>query len=604
MVNNDLIASLELFRTLTGEQRNVIQKLMKCRNIARGDLLVLEGEPSDSFFVVIHGAFEVCRSDSPIPIAQIRAGEVIGEIGFFAGTPRTATVTAIRDAMVMELDRAAYEQIEREIPSLQATLLSALAQRLGNVSAQLSPQQSPIKARTIALVQGGNEPVPPRFFLELRDSLAKAGVCTVDHENIKKRFKDFNPDSNEVRHWLNALEWEESLVVYFADSDLTEWTRKCIRQADIVLIAVRGQAPANTLTPVEDFVCKVHSEKARRLVIVHDQRSSAVSGTSEWLSRIDVFLHHHLSIEDDHDFKSLVRFLTGRAVGFAGGGGGGFGPAHIGIYKAFREHGVNFDIFIGTSVGAAITAGFAMRLSPERIDEGTHDIFINSRGFKRPTWPRYALLDHKNFDDALARNYGADIQVEDMWHPFFAVTTNLSCQQLELIRTGPVWKAVRASASIPGILPPVFTENGTMLVDGGVMDNAPLAPLKVFKAGPNLVVHFGRQEEQRFDCQYEKIPGRRELVTAILNPFKRRSLPRAPGVASVLMRSMMAHQHYKLSTGPEDLILQPPPFPGASFMSFDQHSKVFHASYEWAMKIIDELQQSGDPALSALIKPD
>ena len=59
-----------------------------------------------------------------------------------------------------------------------------------------------------------------------------------------------------------------------------------------------------------------------------------VASTKDWLSSRPVFQHHHVSIEDDADFSRLHRFLTGRAIGFVAGGGGGFGPAHVGIFKA------------------------------------------------------------------------------------------------------------------------------------------------------------------------------------------------------------------------------------------------------------------------------
>jgi predicted acylesterase/phospholipase RssA len=51
-------------------------------------------------------------------------------------------------------------------------------------------------------------------------------------------------------------------------------------------------------------------------------------------------------------------------------------------------------------------------------------------------------------------------------------------------------EGVRASGSIPAVLPPMFTEDGRMLVDGGIVDNIPLAPMKTLRSGPNLVVHF------------------------------------------------------------------------------------------------------------------
>jgi len=194
-------------------------------------------------------------------------------------------------------------------------------------------------------------------------------------------------------------------------------------------------------------------------------------------------------------------------VGFAAGGGGGFGPAHAGIFKAFQEQGVNFDILGGASAGAAVLAGFALLLSPADIDRALEDIFVTSRGFKYRTFPRYSLLDHVAFDKALQRQF-RDAHIEDLWVPFFAVAADVdrAGEGLYLMRRGPLWKAVRASCSIPAVLPPMFPDDSRMLVDGGIVDNIPLAPMKSLKSGPNLVVHFGMPPVRRHTVKYERHP--------------------------------------------------------------------------------------------------
>jgi NTE family protein len=161
----------------------------------------------------------------------------------------------------------------------------------------------------------------------------------------------------------------------------------------MVVFLCRGNAPPHqALTELETFACEVHPVAARRLVRIHDRRHGEVSGTAAWLARLPAFMHHHVALQDDIDIESLVRFLTGRAVGFAAAGGGSLGTAHVGIFKAFRERGVMFDIFVGTSVGSAMAAGFAKNYEAEDLERGTHEIFVKARSFRRPTWPRYALL--------------------------------------------------------------------------------------------------------------------------------------------------------------------------------------------------------------------
>jgi len=106
-----------LFRTLSSEQRAKVFRAMVRQDLVRGQLLVAQGEPSDALFVVLHGALAVRKSGDPAPIAELRAGELVGEIGFFASIPRTADVIAIRDSSVLVLTRGAYLELAMHTPA-------------------------------------------------------------------------------------------------------------------------------------------------------------------------------------------------------------------------------------------------------------------------------------------------------------------------------------------------------------------------------------------------------------------------------------------------------------------------------------------------------
>src|SRR3954452_519540 len=591
-----------LFRTLSSEQRTTALNAMVRLDLVRGQTLVAQGGSSYSLFLVLHGALAVCRNGELEPLAELRAGELVGEIGFFANVPRTANVIAIRDTSVLVLTRTAYQNLARDAPAIVEAVLAALALRFGKETARLAPLRASPKARTVALVEGGRELLPGAFDRRIRHGLAATDAEIVDVARVNSTFPGRAPDASDVAEWLNRLEHAAPLVVYLGDHDANAWTRKAIRQADMIVFACRGDAPAGPSTDVEAFACEVHPRSARRLVRVHDRRSSHVRGTAAWLARLPCFMHHHVALEDQVDFDSLLRFLSGRAIGYVAGGGGSLGSAHVGVYKAFGELGVKFDIFIGTSVGSAMAAGFAKNLEAEDLERGTHDIFVRSRSFRRPTWPRYALLDHKVFDLALARQFGQDCRIEDCWRPFAAVATNLSTHNLELIRSGSLWQAVRASSAIPGLLPPFYTPEGAMLVDGCLIDNVPLAPMHQLKSGPNLVVHFGEPAAELFDVAYDELPGRLELVAAMLMPFRKKLLPAAPSAVNVLWRSLVAHQRYDtLPTRPLDLVMRPPCPLGIDVTDFDRHTEIFQASYVWARQAILALEAEGDSAIAAML---
>jgi NTE family protein len=597
-----LLQSSAIFGKLSNDERAEIWSRARVHALLRGETLVRQEALSDAVYVVVSGRFEVWIEGRENPVTEIGVGELIGEIGFFSGEPRTATIIAARDSMVVELDRPSFDDVARRVPAVYQTVVRALARRLADANARLPSVKRVAAVRTVAVIAGGRETIPQAFLDRLDAVVGRAGKgLLLRQEFVETLFPGAGLDEPAVSRWLNAIENEYELIAYVADATLTAWTRKAIRQADQILVVVAGAA--GELNPVESFAFATHPPMRRRLVLLHARRAAFVDGTADWLHERDVAMHHHVSLEDEQDLKSLHRFLTGRALGYVAAGGGGFGLAHIGVYKAFAERGVAFDMLGGTSAGAAVLGGVAVGMTPEAIDRSVHDTFVTNRAFKRFTLPRYALLDHMHFDDALRRQFKG-MAIEDAWRPYFAVATLLdgSAQGPHVIRRGPMWRAVRASVSLPAILPPCFTDDGRLLVDGGVVDNIPLRPMKSLKTGPNLVVHFGVRETQRFAIDYASIPGRWRLIRRMLTASGRRTLPAVPTPIGVLERCLAMNQNPDLlPAGPLDLVLNVPPFPGARFMDFDLHFEIFEAAYQWCRGQIDTLSRAGDPALSAIL---
>src|SRR4030095_3008189 len=99
------------------------------RVLRRGEVLVREGGPSERFFVVLFGRVTVHKGDRMGSVAEIAQGELVGEIGFFAGLPRTATVLAARDSIVLEITRRTFERAAQALPSLREAVTTFLARR-------------------------------------------------------------------------------------------------------------------------------------------------------------------------------------------------------------------------------------------------------------------------------------------------------------------------------------------------------------------------------------------------------------------------------------------------------------------------------------------
>lgn len=179
-------------------------------------------------------------------------------------------------------------------------------------------------------------------------------------------------------------------------------------------------------------------------------------------------------------FGRLVRRILGRSIGLVLGGGGARGLAHLGIFKAFKEAGLQVDLIGGTSIGAFI-GGLLAKEGLQNYSKvlAAVESFCKAMNSKWRqaldlTYPATSWFTGHAFNRALWKHFGFT-GIEDFSVPFFAVTTDLTRSRLQLHRSGPAWKYVRASMSLSGFLPPVCdARDGTLLVDGGYLANVPI----------------------------------------------------------------------------------------------------------------------------------
>lgn len=596
------LPAVGILSDLDASTRAALEGRLETRSLKRGDELVRQGDSADALYIVVTGRFAVTLEGREEPVAEIGANQPIGEIAFLTGGERTATVTAMRDSVVVRLGRAQFDTHLGRNPDIWRKLTSSLAQRLTRTTAS-EPATRDSRPHTIALIRAGHAPLPPRFREALTSVFAEAAsTVVVDADNaVEIGLPVGSLESVEATQALNALETRFDYVILVADPELTPWSRKVIRHADLVLaVGMHGSDP--TPNGLEHLAETFVGRRGSRLVLLHPERSR-IHGTAQWLDPRTVWMHHHVALEDRADVERLFRFVHGTALGFVACGGGALCTAHVGVYKALIESGFAFDIMGGTSAGAAMAAAFAMGKRPDYVDRSTHDIFITHRAMQRYTLPRYGLLDHRNYDKQLRRYFGG-VNLEDLWIPFFAVSTNLSRYELHVHRRGDLFDAIRASGSIPVLLPPVYTDDGEMLVDGCLLDNVPIGTMHGLKDGPNVVVNFRIPEMERFDVDYDALPSRAEMIGRILNPLGRR-LPEAPSLPTVLMRSMMANrQDFNRHLTSEDLLLVPPMPPDIGILDWHRHTELLDDAYAWGLREVARLEAEGHPVATAAADRD
>jgi predicted acylesterase/phospholipase RssA len=511
-------------------------------------------------------------------------GQSLGEMAFFTGAPRSARASAIRDSVLVQFTNAEFDALVAARPQLMRHVARGLVERLNRSNANASSARV-----TNIAVMAASPGAPVAAFCErLTEALSRMGPALrlsaaaadayLGQPGIAQSPEETS-DSARLLAWIEAREGSHRFVVLEADARATPWTRRCLHQADRVLLVARAdEAPAPTELERALLASPRRVTDARQaVVLVHPEGTHRLpQGTRRWLEPRAADQHFHLRWGDGEDLGRLARHLAGRAVGLARGGGGARGFAHIGMVRALREAGVPIDLVGGTSMGASIAAQIAMGWSPEHLVSVNRRVWVKIRPHKVYTLPLISIIGTRKSDKVGKMLYGTT-EIEDLWTPFFCVSSNLSTAEMMVHRAGSLLWAATASASLPAAAQPVLM-NGQLLCDGALLNNLPADVARKLGCGTVIAAEVSVEEDAQFCC--ERIPRVGELLR---DRLLRRNRLRFPSLMEVALRASMLHSASgeRLALDDADLALRPP-IDGFGLMNFDALDPLVEVGYQYA----------------------
>lgn len=442
-----------------------------------GAALFQAEDPPDAVFFLVSGAlaaFRIGRGGETRLLGYIRPGEPVGEMALISGEPHTGSVYAIRDSQILSIPRPVFAQLIQAHPALMARL-ARLALARSRQKTSLRPRAEP---RVYALIA-----TSPTIDLRLR-----ARVLAEQLAALGRRAKIVEAEEGERMGsaGFDALEREYDAVFLISAIGDSNWFRACLRQADRIWVLARADArPSIPLLP--DDPSPARQFRFVDLVLLHHGEDRRAASAEEWRRACDaVRIFHWDGVNDKHAAR-LARIIAGVAVGLVLSGGGARAYAGLGVIRALREASVPIDVVGGTSMGAIVAACYAMGWSDDEIEVRIRKGFVESNPLGDYVLPVVSLSRGKRVDDRLLENFG-DAQIEDLQAPFFSVSTNLMNATTRIHTQGLLRKALRATISLPGILPPVVDGDDGLLVDGAVLKNFPVDVMTQFHRGPIIGV--------------------------------------------------------------------------------------------------------------------
>ena len=600
----DFLAATDVFRPLGRAALADLLPRLEPVHVAAGDPVAVPEGAERSLFVVVHGRVRVeVPSASGETSAELGPGQVVGEEALLDEVPAEAVVRAVRDSLLLRLSAAAARDLAAEHPELFLRLATGLARRLAARAS--APARAASRPRTLALVA-----LDAGDLADVAGGLGQAlsalgPVTMVGPEDIDRALGPGasavtldDPRNGAVVGWLQRVEQDHQVVVYQAGEGLPGWTSRCLRQADRILVVANGSRRPDPYRADELLSVDGRRTAARtELVLVHPANAARPRPARPWLQDGSFSAHHHLRRGRSADIERLARRITGRAVGLVLGGGGPRGFAHLGVLRALEERGVPVDMVGGTSVGAVIGSLYALGWDHDLLVKRCVRGFIETRNLFGYTLPLVSLATSGNITKLLSSDdYLADQQLEDLWVPFFCVSANLSTSKPVVHDEGLAWRAVRASLSLPCILPPVY-DDGDLLVDGGLVNNLPADVMhERIEGGPIVAVDLEPESEFRAAAPFEPtLSGWKALAQRL----RGRGHQPAPDIVSVLMRLReLANARVRqevLASGVIALHLRPP-VERTSLTNFSQGLDTMEIGYRDAL---DQLDQAAVDALIA-----
>ncbi|KFA60822.1 hypothetical protein S40285_06697 [Stachybotrys chlorohalonatus IBT 40285] len=449
-----------------------------------------------------------------------------------------------------------------------------------------------------------------------------------------------------LSQYLADLEEKYGLVIYIADTNVNSpWTQTCITQADSILLVGLAEGSPE-MGEYERFMLGTKSTARKTLVLLHAQRYSSPGLTRSWL-RNRMWInggHFHIQMGGFRtntlpvhtplkklgsslketvqvlqaeiqkytsrsaqstsfyspdtplkgDFHRLARRLCGKSVGLVLGGGGARGITQIGIIKALEEAGIPIDVIGGTSIGSFVGGlyahhaavlpmfGYAKKFSGRMASLWRFALDL--------TYPSASYTTGHEFNRGIFKTFG-NTQIEDFWLEYYCNTTNISKSRAEYHTSGYAWRYIRASMSLAGLLPPLCDE-GSMLLDGGYLDNLTVSYMKGLGVDKIFAIDVGAIDDDTPQTYGDSLSG----VWAFFNRWNPLTPhPNPPTLAEIQARlayvsSVDALERAKTMPG---CIYMRPPVDGYGTLDFHKFDELQEMGYRFGQEFLQKLRKQG-----------
>ncbi len=560
--------------------------------IARGKFVHLEenetlfeqGDDAQVMYFLLSGKIDVYVGgpEKLTRVGEIFHGEPFGEMSLFSGEARTATLVATRTCDLISLDRKNFDLLANEYPKLSTYIVTSLIGRIKKQNERLKKKYRPVNR----LLLHFDQDKALDLIRDLKQVGSNSPLNIIERKQVDLRFSERGIQAvthSQLIDYLDGVEQENSKNLYLAHVADEDWCKICLERSDEVWLICDRKLEPNVITKQLEPFNKLFSwQKQKKVMVSLHEDIAMISNTKSWLESLHPDQHLHVEANCPSSLQRLLRFLTDRSIGIVLGGGGARGFAQIGLLRAFEEAGLEIDWIGGTSIGSIIGGWMAMGLDSQRITDAVKKFFVSVNPLGDYTLPVISLSKSQRLDRLLQQGFGHGA-IEDLPIPYFCVSSDMSLAEERHHETGVIWKAIRASISIPGVIAPVI-ERGHYLVDGGLLNNLPCDLMRQRNNGPIIAIDVSPDENYLTQLSFVPSPWQ-----VLINKLLGRKQYKVPSILETLLRSLMlaSTNRQKTNRAIVDLFIQPD-VSNIGMLEFKSADRIIEAGYQEGLRMLAE----------------
>ena len=475
------------------EAVDAIAEVATLRRYVRDESALVQGQSVSVVTLIVSGHFALCRDGACTLVAGgLGPNDLFGLFSVTYGQPGAMTVTATEPSLVIEIKAEDAVRLMAMDRVFARNLVSKATSRMAQL---VMDGGKPPTARRVAFLHMCSD---TRIVAEkIQSRLIELGESLGRFVNGSLRTDSTSPvcESVEVSD-LNHLSviteqlasWQTLDRVIF-DIDLSgvdlrlEHLRRLLSFAEQIFLVVTPLC-ATKIPPQIKAVLAESPEWKKKLnaIWVLDETEDLAPLNPELLRSVNRDFKIKTGSSTDSfqhtlfpGIERVVHSLRGVRIGLALGGGAAKGMSHLGVLRAFDEHGIVIDAIAGTSVGAMMAVPYCGGYSPDNTVQRFTNALTPGGIYKRipkgDSW--FMLIKYRSKAwEGLLRNHFFDWQLEQLLIPLATIAADLVTGSEYVRKSGDAVSGILESINLGGISKPICRD-GMVLVDGGYLNNVP-----------------------------------------------------------------------------------------------------------------------------------